>query len=100
MVKAMFVCYNSSCRWLELNREELKNIFKLVIVFVLIILAIKFFIYLLPLIILVCLIYFGYDFYKKTKAETVNKMKSQAKKSNRKRVSVQEAEVVREKNEE
>lgn len=83
-----------------MNREELKNIFKLVIVFVLIILAIKFFIYLLPLIILVCLIYFGYDFYKKTKAETVNKMNSQAKKSNRKRVSVQEAEVVREKNEE
>ena len=100
MVKAMFVCYNSSCRWLELNREELKNIFKLVIGIVLIVLAVKFFIYLLPLILFVILGYFAYDFYKKTKEQTEEKISKgkSSKKTTRKKINIQEAEIVREKN--
>lgn len=83
-----------------MNREELKNIFKLVIGIVLIVLAVKFFIYLLPLILFVILGYFAYDFYKKTKEQTeekINKGKS-SKKTTRKKINIQEAEIVREKN--
>lgn len=76
--------------------DDLKNILKIVIGVTLIVLGVKFFVALLPLILVVLLGYFAYDFYKKTKNKTVEKV-NVSNKANNKRV--QEAEIVREKNE-
>lgn len=84
-----------------MNREDLKNLFKILIIVLLIIVGVKFFIALFPLILLGLLIYFIYDFYKKTKDKTTEKINVSRNNSstNKKKHHVQEAEIVREKNE-
>ena len=82
-----------------MKNEDLKSIIRLLIVVVFIVLAVKFFIYLLPLIAIVALVYFAYDFYKKTRDKAVEKVNnSTGKNSGKKKHHVQEAEIVREKN--
>ena len=85
-----------------MNREDLKNIFKILIIVLVIIIGVKFFIALLPLILVALLIYFIYDFYKKTKNKTVEKINTNNNKGTRanKKHYVQEAQIIREKNEE
>ena len=80
-----------------MKNDDFKNIIRLLIVVVLIVLAVKFFIYLLPLIALVALGYFIYDLYKKTKLKTASNGNATSKKSGKKQY-IQEAEIVREKN--
>jgi len=80
-----------------MNREELKNVFKLIIGIALIVLAVKFFIYLLPIILVVFFGYYLYDFYKKTKNQTVSKVNNEKKRA-KKNSKVHEAYIVREKN--
>lgn len=65
----------------------------MVLMIVLVVLAVKFFIYLLPLILLLLVAYFIYDAYKK-KVANEQPVKSTKKKTSK----VQEAQVVREKN--
>ena len=82
-----------------MNREDLKNIFKILIMVLLVIVAVKFFIALLPLILLGLLIYFAYDFYKKNKSKFNENMNNSRVRKTIKKGHVQEAEIVREKNE-
>lgn len=82
-----------------MNREDLKNIFKILIIVLLVIVAVKFFIALLPLILLGLLIYFAYDFYKKNKSKFNENMNNSRVRKNIKKSHVQEAEIVREKTE-
>ena len=76
--------------------DDLKNILRIVIGVTLIVLGVKFFVALLPVILLVLLGYFAYDFYKKTKNKTVEKVNVS---SNKAKKRVHEAEIIREKNE-
>ena len=82
-----------------MNREDLKNIFKILIIVLVVIIGVKFFIALLPLILLGLFVYFIYDFYKKTRNKTVEKIKNNSGKTSRKKHHVQEAEIICEKNE-
>jgi len=79
--------------------DDLKNILKIVIGVVLIVLGVKFFVALLPVILLVLLGYLIYCFYMKTKGRTIEKININNNKSNKSKKKVQEAEIVREKNE-
>jgi len=79
--------------------DDLKNILKIVIGVTLIVLGVKFFVALLPVILLVLLGYLIYCFYMKTKGRTIEKIKINNNKSNKSKKKVQEAEIVREKNE-
>lgn len=80
--------------------DDLKNILKIVIGVVLIVLGVKFFVALLPVILLVLLGYLIYCFYIKTKNKTIEKININVNnKSNKSKKKVQEAEIVREKNE-
>lgn len=79
--------------------DDLKNILKIVIGVTLIVLGVKFFVALLPVILLVLLGYLIYCFYMKTKGRTIEKININNNKSNKSKKKVQEAEIVREKNE-
>ena len=79
--------------------DDLKNILKIVMGVVLIVLGVKFFVALLPVILLVLLGYLIYCFYMKTKGRTIEKININNNKSNKSKKKVQEAEIVREKNE-
>lgn len=79
--------------------DDLKNILRIVIGVTLIVLGVKFFVALLPVILLVLLGYFAYDFYKKTKNKTVEKVNVSSNKANNNKKRVHEAEIIREKNE-
>lgn len=80
--------------------DDLKNIFKIVIGVTLIVLGVKFFVALLPVILLVLLGYLIYCLYMKTKGRTIEKININVNnKSNKSKKKVQEAEIVREKNE-
>ena len=79
--------------------DDLKNILKIVIGVTLIVLGVKFFVALLPVILLVLLGYLIYCFYMKTKGRTIEKINVNNNRSNKSKKKVQEAEIVREKNE-
>lgn len=80
--------------------DDLKNILKIVIGVTLIVLGVKFFVALLPVILLVLLGYLIYCLYMKTKGKTIEKININVNnKSNKSKKRVQEAEIVREKNE-
>lgn len=71
-----------------MNQDDIKFVLKVVVFFTLIVLAFKFFIYLLPFIIIALVIMFAYDAYKK---KNVNK-KTPVKKEN----EIKEAEIIKE----
>ena len=79
--------------------EDLKNIFKIVIGGALIIIGIKFFVALLPVLFFVLLGYLIYCFYIKTKNKTIEKININVNKNKTNKHKVHEAQVVREKNE-
>lgn len=80
--------------------DDLKNILKIVIGVTLIVFGVKFFVALLPVILLVLLGYLIYCLYMKTKGKTIEKININVNnKSNKSKKRVQEAEIVREKNE-
>lgn len=80
--------------------DDLKNILKIVIGVTLIVLGVKFFVALLPVILLVLLGYLIYCFVMKTKNKTIEKININVNnKASKSKKRVQEAEIVREKNE-
>lgn len=73
----------------KLTREDVKNLLVLVIGIALIVIAIRFFIYILPFIIVALVIWLIYDSYKKNKD-----------KPNKGDKKIKEAQVIKEKNNE
>ena len=71
-----------------MNQDDIKFVLKVVVFFTLIVLAFKFFIYLLPFIIIALVIMFAYDVYKN---KNVNK-----KTSVKKEKEIKEAEIIKE----
>lgn len=82
-----------------MKKEDFKNIIFFILMIVLIVLAVKFFIFLLPFILVLALAYFAYDIYRRVKLMNIsgNNVNKTYKKRNN---NVQEAHVVKEKNEE
>ena len=78
--------------------EEIKRIIKLLLISFLIIIGIKFFIYLLPLFLIIFIIYMVYNKLKKKRGFNVQKHTySDFQKSKNKKDIVLEAEVIKEK---
>lgn len=76
----------------EMNRDDIKYLLKVVIFVALIVIAIRFFIYLLPFIIIALLVMLVYDSYKR------NNGFSWKKSEDKKDKKIKEAEVIKEKN--
>lgn len=72
-----------------MNREDIKYLLKVVIFIALFVVALRFFIYLLPFIILALIGMLLYDSYKRNNGFSWNK--------NRKDKSIKEAEIIKEK---
>ena len=79
--------------------DDLKNILKIVIGVALIVLVVKFFVAVLPVILLILLGYLIYCFYMKTKGRTIEKININVNKNKNSKHKVQEAQIIREKNE-
>ena len=78
---------------IKLSREDIKYLLKVVIFVALIVLAIRFFIYILPLIILALVIMLLYDFYERKKKESNIKKADEKDRKNK----VMDAEIINEK---